>query len=394
MLLMPMIPIFNSVGSNYSFRFALKAFCQLFVLNNQQAEIKLIKKLETEFKGKAYLFYKGRQAIEFCLKSLSIQPDDGVLTQAFSCYAIEEAILKSQAQPIFFDIEKNRLKPSLATLQAAYKRAKKPRALIIQNTLGINNNMEEISKWCKQMGLYLIEDLAQSYGAKNLGQFGDAVILSFGKDKILDTVSGGACIIKIIHQPPEIKGSVSCLIQLKDLSYPLLTYKIRVLYPIGFGKIIHYLIKKTGWEINPNLNPVQNLSKLPNRYAILVLGNFSHLDNDLIHRRQIARIYFQSFKLQTIIDETDIDKGANLRFPLLVLKPSHIIKYLKNYNIYISDRWYKSPVDCGNLNYHSTYQFGSCPNAETLSRQIINLPTHRYITETKAKQIVRLIKNA
>jgi len=74
-----------------------------------------------------------------------------------------------------------------------------------------------------------------------------------------------------------------------------------------------------------------------------------------------------------------------------VENPRNIIEKLQEFGIYIADRWYRKPVDSGSFPYKSSYEPGSCPNAEIIANHCINLPTHQLINLKIAKQIAELV---
>ena len=61
-------------------------------------------------------------------------------------------------------------------------------------------DMEEISRYCKQEGLLLIEDCAEAIGSKfrkqRSGLFGDAAAFSFFGNKTITTGEGGMAMKK------------------------------------------------------------------------------------------------------------------------------------------------------------------------------------------------------
>lgn len=387
--------ICNSLGCNYSFKFCLKSLWQV-LFSNQNNILKIKKYFDKKFKGQTYLFYKGRDAIEFSLKSLNFKNNDEILIQAFACYSIEEAVKRANLKPVYTDINKNSLNPDLKTIKKAYQKSKNPKALLIQYTLGIPVNLKKIKAWCKKNNLILIEDLAQSFGAKlqkkELGSWADIVILSFGKDKILDTISGGACIIKIPHKKIIIKNKIPLLQIIKDLFYPMTTYFIRNTYHFFIGKIIHNFSIKLKIITSPILSFSQKISLFPKQFSQLVLERISSLEKNLKHRKQIFS-YYQKYLPQSIqLQNPDLINGSCLRFPIIINNIPQLNLILEKENIYLSDRWYRQAVDCGNTYCQSVYQTGDCPNAEKLSKIIYNLPTHQYIKIKQAKKIVQLIK--
>lgn len=403
-------PIFNSLGSNYSFSFAVKAIQQLWSSNPQKLN-ELTTSLESQFSGKVFLFYKGRDAIEFALRVLNLSEGDTVLTQVFTCHAIEEAISRAGTVPQFVDLAKGSLNPSLETIEESFKKdsSTKAKALIIQHTLGTVAPIQEIGSWCKSHNITLIEDLAQAFGGKTnneklLGSWGDVVICSFGRDKIIDAVSGGAVIFKNpthISKATELYQKVTAnppaKAITKDMSYPLLTWLIRHTQQIGVGRLLFQIAKATHWLTSPVASPTKTMTRMPAMYAHLALQQLANLKVQLQHRQKIASIYIQEFseprsESQSLVTAHSITQGSNLRFPLWVDSPDKLTKQLTHQNIFITDRWYRQPVDSGSLNRPTKYVVGKCPIAEATAQHILNLPTHLGISEDDAHRIAQTIK--
>ena len=398
------MPIFNSLGSNYSFLFSLFALKQV-VWADRSASVRLQKKLEEKFGGRAFFFYKGRDAIEFALRAHGIGKDDQVLTQAFTCHAIEEAILRAGAQPVFVDLEKNEVNPSVRTLTEALEKAPHAKAVLLQHTLGYPADVQAIRQWCDAKKILLIEDLAQSYGAldaqgKEVGSLADAIIFSFGRDKVIDAVSGGGVILKqqaaqtwAQENLKNVKKNISFVIILRDMTYPFLTWIVRNTDQIFIGKFLFRLAKSTGWFTSPIESPTQEITMMPLQYAALALHHFKHVDKQLQHRRQIAEVYAAELhhlksNMQFLVLNAEHSKNAvNLRYPYITDYPDLLAESLTRKHIYITDRWYREAVDSGSLHLGTQYVVGSCQNAEYLADHVLNLPTHRGISMRKAKRL-------
>ncbi len=407
--------IFNSLGSNYVLRDALLALREL-IWPNQKSKIELKKKLESEFVGKAVLLFGGRDAIEYCLKAYGVKRNDSVLTQAFSCSSIEEAINRTGARAEYFDLSPGSIKSTITQVEQAYARSKNPKVLILQHGLGYVDDVEQIKEFCLKKKLILIEDLAQAVGAvdsrgNKVGSFADAIILSFGRDKILDAISGGAVIFK---SSSNVSYTMPRLIDwfelshdwknkrqvLKLLLYPTLTLVIRSTYSVGLGKLIHRLAQKSKLMESSIISSHSSYQSFPAYFAPLAINKLSSIDVQLEHRRKISLYYLQELKsnknYQVLVDKRAIKQGTNLRFPVMFSSPNKLssaIKYLKTKNVFLADRWYKAPVDSASQVFASDYQLGSCPNAEKLSKQLLNLPTHQQIGQKEASKIIQTIKN-
>jgi len=133
--------------------------------------------------------------LHLALRVLGIGRGDYVLTSSFTFIGSVSAILYQNANPIFVDSDESwNISPSL--LKEAIKKApKKPKALIITHLYGQVCKLNEIIAICKEEGIYLIEDAAESLGASYHGQqsgtFGDMAVYSFNGNKILTTSGGG-----------------------------------------------------------------------------------------------------------------------------------------------------------------------------------------------------------
>lgn len=133
--------------------------------------------------------------LHLALRVLGIEKDDYVLASSFTFIGSVNAILYQNAKPIFIDSDESwNISPRL--LKKAIKEApKKPKALIITHLYGQLCKLDEIVSICKEAGIYLIEDAAESLGAsydeKQSGTFGDMAVYSFNGNKILTTSGGG-----------------------------------------------------------------------------------------------------------------------------------------------------------------------------------------------------------
>lgn len=395
-------PLFNSLGSNYSARYVRLALKQL-IWPDRSAPDRLTALLNERWPGKVQLVYKGRDAIEYALRVLKIGKGQAVITQAFSCHAIEEAIARTGATPIYADLDPVRLNPSPKTLEAAWRKSPSIQAVIIQHTLGLPADIKRIRTWCDQHDVWLIEDLAQAAGGSDttgtpLGSVADVVVLSFGRDKVIDGVAGGAVILRHpdlellsrqLPQPPR-------LAVMQDLTYPVLTSLIRTWFSSGVGKIIWKVGRMTGWLRSPVASPTHHMTRLPASLAALAADQLAELAASLEHRRQIAQTYLHVWHKSPLVPPvyalTGIVAGAtHQRFLINTTEPTQVIHQAAAANIYISDRWYRQPVDSGSLNRATVYLVGSCPVAENLAHHCSNVPTHRGISATAAKRIAEAL---
>ena len=133
--------------------------------------------------------------LHLALRVLGIGTGDMVLASSFTFIGSVSAILYQNAIPYFVDSDESwNISPALLK-EAIQRSPKKPKALIITHLYGELCKLDEIIAICKEEGIFLIEDAAESLGAsyqgKQSGTFGDMGVYSFNGNKILTTSGGG-----------------------------------------------------------------------------------------------------------------------------------------------------------------------------------------------------------
>jgi perosamine synthetase len=376
--------IFNSLGSNYDLNYVLQS---LFADGHDQHR-KLINFLEHKYNGKAILTYKGREALILALKGLNLPKDSCIAINGFTCYAVYKAVHEAGFMPTCLDLEdKNSdLNFSAETLRKALEQNKNIRVVVVQNTFGSPCDIEKIASICTEKNIIIIEDLAHCVGTKysngkEAGTVGDLVALSFSQDKIIDSVSGGALItrnkqISKLASQDQVLEPKRPKNQLKDRFYPPLTYKIRFFYNFGLGKLLHYIFKSLNLLSKPMTGGLYEIYSLPNWYCNLALFEFRKLNEQLSHRKEIARIYAKNLNKKILNSNIvrNISNSSNLRFSIFTENRGDLIKFLKKDGVFVSDIWYDSVAP-------------ECPNAVEFSKRILNLPTHINITKKSALKI-------
>ncbi|HMS23033.1 MAG TPA: aminotransferase class I/II-fold pyridoxal phosphate-dependent enzyme [Candidatus Levybacteria bacterium] len=381
--------IFNSLGSNYTFSFVLNSLKKRDV----NSRSKLSKYLQKRYSGEVILTHKGRDAMGIALRELSLPPKSKIAVTGFTCIAVIESIEKQNLTAYFLDIDEKSLNFTSEELEKAIQK-EKIKAVIVQNTLGFPCNIEKIQSICKKHHIVLIEDLAHSIGTvyqngNEAGTVGDFTVLSFSQDKVVDSVSGGAVIARKhgIKNTKEKKSKESN----SEKIYPLLTWTIRKTYPIKIGVLLHIASKKLKFLSDPMKNSTNQ--KLTSWHAGLILSGFNLLAESIQHKRNIAQIYTKY--LPEYIQSNEISKlipiGTNLRFPIFIKNRDSLIAYLQTKGVYVSDIWYDAPVAPKKYLGLARYPKDTCPNAQNVANRIINLPTHKNISEKNARTLSKLI---
>ncbi len=149
----------------------------------------------------------GTDALLLPLKALDLQPGDEVITTAFTFFATAGTVHNAGGTPVFVDIDPGTFNISARGIEAAI--TPRTRAIIVVHLFGQMAAMEEIGPIAVRHGVPVIEDGAQSIGArrkvdgtwrmsgelgsvgtlsffptKNLGAWGDAGMMVTQDDKL------------------------------------------------------------------------------------------------------------------------------------------------------------------------------------------------------------------
>lgn len=150
-----------------------------------------------DFTGAPYVLAlsSATAALHLALRVLGVGNGDIVLASSFTFIGSVNAILYQNAIPCFVDCDESwNLSPELLK-EAIVKAPKKPKVLVVTHLYGQLAKLEEIVAICKEEGIYLVEDAAESLGGsyqgKQSGTFGDLGVFSFNGNKILTTSGGG-----------------------------------------------------------------------------------------------------------------------------------------------------------------------------------------------------------
>jgi len=431
----PLRPISISLSPNTEkddIRLALRLFFKPWQwkisINQRKDQHKsAVQELEEGFKKylgvtHALSFNSGRSALMAILDSLGLKKGDEVLLQAFTCNAVVNPIIWSGLKPVFVDCNDNStgspfnidiedLKRKI-THSASSGRTPKSKAVIVQHTFGLPAQMEEIIRICHEKNLMLIEDCAHALGAEyrgyKIGIFGKAAFFSFGRDKVISSVYGGMAVTnneelaKKIKKYQEKIGYPSYWWIGQQLLHPvLMNYLILPIYRVlgkyflvifqWLGILSKAVQRKEKKAVKPRYFP----KKLPNALAVLAINQFKKLQKFISHQKEIAEFYGKNLKDSDFLLPENKEGRVYLKYSILSEKQEtdKILKEARKSGIFLDDGWRKTPiVPSGTEQEKMGYIFGSCPQAEKIAKNIINLPTHINISQADASKIVNFLK--
>ena len=360
---------------------------------------------------------------------MNLPKDSEVLLQAFTCNAVPNPVLWAGFTPVYVDCDENDFNIDLEDLKQ--KISPNSKAVVVQHTFGLPAfakasagkpaNTNEILEICREHNLILIEDCAHSLGAEfdgqKVGAFGKAAFFSFSRDKVISSIYGGMAttnddaLAKKIRQFQTESGYPSAYWVFQQLLHPvLLNFVILPIYKffdlgkmfLIFSQIFHILSKAVHWKEKRGERPDYFPKALPNALAVLALNQFKKLDKFYNHRRKISEIYYNElkgtkFQVFEELSPPHLDslgsKHSYLRFTVKHTDAHKIIREAwDKENILIGD-WYTSPIAPFDTQLDKVkYESGSCPIAEKLSEETLNLPTHINISEKDVQRIIKFLE--
>ncbi len=136
-------------------------------------------------------------ALEFALRIAGVGPGDEVITTPLSWVATANVVLAVGARPVFVDIDPVTRNIDLALAEAAI--TPRTRALIPVDLAGLPVDRDALYALARRHGLRVVEDAAQSMGARwngqEIGVGGDLVAISFHPNKNMTSIEGGCLIV-------------------------------------------------------------------------------------------------------------------------------------------------------------------------------------------------------
>ena len=192
----------NLSKSNYFFIKKFNKSYLSFIKSGQYILSDFVRKFEKNFsfynKSKYCIGVgNGLDALTISLKSLNLEKNSEVLVAANSYVACIMSIFNANLKPVL--VEPNIDTYNIDVLQIEKKITNKTKVIMAVHMYGKPCDLINIKIICKKYNLYLVEDCAQSHGAKingkTVGTFGDLGCFSFYPTKNLGSLGDAGAII-------------------------------------------------------------------------------------------------------------------------------------------------------------------------------------------------------
>jgi perosamine synthetase len=361
--------------------------------------------LEVYFPGyRAALFASGRESLLALLQTLALKPGDEVLLQGYTCMVLPNAIHAAGGTPVYSDIDPNTLNLTIESVRA--KLTPKTRVIICQHTFGIPGPAKELRELCDERGILLIEDLAHvlpDTKSPFYGRYGHALLLSFGRDKAISGISGGAILVQnaTLAQTLQETAAQAPLPSFwevtRTLEYATRMHSlVRPLSSTPFLKPILWLLNHLGLfasvlTADERHGHMSNIPRaLPNICAKLAVYSLGTLPRINDHRRILSAFYLAQTKALGVDVPSAIDTDLPLqKFPVFTHNAPLLRHQLRAKNIHLDDGWTGCVICPDTVDMAATnYIPGSDPTAEKVSVRILSLPTHPTMTLAQAQRLV------
>ena len=304
----------------------------------------------------------GTDAIFLSLKALGIKDGDEIITPTYSFYATAGAIATAGAKPIFVDIKDDL---NIDEDQIEKKITKKTKAIVPVHWSGRICNMKKILRLAKKYNLHVVEDachaiLAHDDKKKYAGNFGITGCFSMHPLKNLNVWGDGGIIAtnnKKIYEKLKLMRN-------------------------------HGLISRDNCKIygyNSRLDTIQAA------VALKMIKQINFITNSRIKNANYLNEKLQSIKQIKLIKEQKKYKSVYHLYQFYCEKRNQLNNFLRSNKI-DSKIHYPKPLHLHDAAKKYKYYKGQFKNAEKLSKKVISIPVHEFVSKKQLDFMINKIQ--
>lgn len=311
----------------------------------------------------------GTSALHLAYILAGIKDGDEVIGPVFTCSATFNGLLYQQAKPVFADINDDNLNINPDHVEELLKaRGERVKAIIGVDYAGNPCDYDRLLEICKKWNIPLIQDAAQSIGAKyngkNVGEVAPYTAFSFQAIKTITTGDGG-------------------MLTIED---PMLEEKAKRIRWFGIDRKAKFEdrwkkdIFETGFKYQ--MGDIQ---------AAMGLEGLKELDDIVLKAKTRFQLYKEGLEgIDGIKVLYKIEKGAEPSYWILTVQ----VERREDLKRKLAENGIESdPVHYRNDRY-TVYggRVYNCPNMDYLEDRYLVLPMHYYVTEEQISKICEIIK--
>ena len=303
-----------------------------------------------EYTGAKYCITcaNGTDALQIALMAIGVGPGDEVITPAFSYIATAEATALLGAKPIYVDVDPITFNINPALIEE--KITPRTKAIIPVSLYGQPADFQRINKIAHKYNLTVIEDGAQSFGAKQLGKkscnLSDIGCTSFFPTKPLGCYGDGGAVFT---------------------SDATIAQKVRKI--ARHGQERRYFHEVVG--VNSRLDTIQ---------AAVLLAKLAILDDEIEARENLAYRYSSIFSSKRDIQPPIIENKNNSAWAQYTLIVGDRESFQANFTKQKIPTAVYYPIPLSEQPAVQDLK-ANLTNSSFLSQHVISLPMHAYMTE-------------
>ena len=315
----------------------------------------------------------GTDALVLALKALGVGQGDAVITSPFTFFATAEAAALVGARVLFADVDADTFNLDPAALERAIAAGKAEigdqlKAVIAVDLFGLPADYRRIEPICREHGLALIADAAQSFGGeldgRRTGTFGDVTTTSFFPAKPLGCYGDGGALF-------------TANAELADL--------LRSLRVHGKGSD-----KYDNVRIGTN-------SRLDTIQAAILIEKLAAFPDELVRRQDVARRYDEA--LRDVIATPTVPDGflsSWAQYSVLATsgdERARLMAELGQAGV-PTTIYYAKPLHLQTALAGLGYRAGDFPVAEDLSSRVFSLPMSPYLAAADQDRVIAAVRSA
>ena len=309
----------------------------------------------------------GTDALHLAYLLSGIKKNDEIICPVFTCTATNIPLLYINAKIKFADIDPSTFNISIDHVEKLI--TKKTKAIVFVNYGGILCDLEKLNRLAKKHNLILIQDAAQSLGAKyknrSICKYSDFTIFSFQAIKHITSGDGGALCIK---------------------NKKLLTKANRVRW-FGIDRI-----KKQGGTWENDITEIGYKYQLTDIGASILLESINEFSKIKKHRNKIYQIYSKNIiygkNLNFLKNNNQNSNCVMWLFTLLTPHKDFLQKKLRDLRIESNQVHFRNDRYSIFKKFIKNKKF---PNMQKLQNNYLVLPMHTKMKISDAKRIAKTV---
>jgi len=344
----------------------------------------------------------GRAALTILLKVLREGSDRReVVIPAYTCFSVPSAVARAGLTIRLCDVDSKTLDIDLNALV----RLDLERVLCIvpSGLYGLPGDLVAMEPIAQRSGAFLVDDAAQCLGATQQGRpcgtFGDAGLYSLGRGKGITTMGGGILVTRRDDLAHRISRERSTLPH--PATGPVFTAVIASLvYALMIRPSLYWLIDRAPFlelgasYFEPNF-PIAQLSAYQRRLAMRLLPLLDSYNGLRREHADHVRAGIEGVEGIEMPQPAEGSKPVYQRFPILTRHEKHradLLRQFRKAGIVASPSYPSSIGEIPGIASYLAPDQAPCPNARSIARRILTLPTHAGVTPRDLRVMIAITR--